>query len=646
MSIKNIPIIGKILIVIGIFGMMSIASAVFSTGEMRNIAGGYNRSIVEQGKTAQYLSRAGRALFASRTAIAELVLSKTEQGDAKALADIDLSKAAFINFMDIADAADAAGKIDVKGFKARGLDIIENACARTIKLGQGTENMAPAELEYTNTCSPAFAPLNSAMTAAVDQAIQTEGAVDVELAATTTNTILITYGVVLGGLALVIVGAFIAIRSWVTRPLAALTQTMTRLASGDLVVSIDGTERKDEVGAMATAVQVFKDNGLKLKASEAEAERTRLMAEQSEALVAAERAKAAEEQAQVVHGVAAGLERLSTGQLTYRINEHFAADYEKLRIDFNGAMDKLEETMTIVARNTNAIRSGTTEISSAADDLSRRTEQQAASLEETAAALDEITATVRKTSEGSAHARSVVASAKSDAEHSGEVVSQAVDAMGDIEKSAHQVNRIIGVIDEIAFQTNLLALNAGVEAARAGDAGRGFAVVASEVRALAQRSAQAAKEIKELISTSSQQVSAGVGLVNKTGEALKRIVAQVSEINAVVTEIASSTQEQATALQEVNTAINQMDQVTQQNAAMVEESTAASHALAGETAELAQLISRFEIAEGRSTEHQDATHSKAKLARVSTAPALKIVGRGGAVRKPGAGMTEDSWREF
>ncbi len=434
----------------------------------------------------------------------------------------------------------------------------------------------------------------------------------------------------------------------IASPVTMLTNTMGQLASGNLNVPVDETERKDEIGAMARAVQIFKESGLRLKAAEAEAERIRQVTEQAQAKTNAERAQAAAEQADVVSNVATGLERLSAGQLTYRIEKSFPPNFEKLRIDFNGALSKLEETLTVVSRNTRAIRSGSTEISAASDDLSRRTEQQAASLEETAAALDEITTTVKKTSEGTVQAQSVVASTKSDAETSGKVVGQAVDAMSAIEKSSHQVTQIISVIDEIAFQTNLLALNAGVEAARAGEAGRGFAVVASEVRALAQRSAEAAKEIKTLIATSSQQVSAGVGLVNKTGEALKRIVGQVAEINSVVSEIATSTQEQATALQQVNTAINQMDQVTQQNAAMVEQSTAASQALAKEAAELVQLVSRFEIADSRPPHQRDTAIVKMKPSRTGSAvPALKTVGSGGAaVRKAQPDPNENSWQEF
>lgn len=293
--------------------------------------------------------------------------------------------------------------------------------------------------------------------------------------------------------------------------------------------------------------------------------------------------------------IGAGLDRLSKNDLTLSIERPFSPAFEKLRTDFNLAHDNLRTTVGRISQGAGHIRSGSGEISKAAEDLSRRTEQQAASLEETAAALDEITATVRKTAEGAKHANGVVATARNDAEQSSRVVQDAVAAMGAIETSSGQISQIIGVIDEIAFQTNLLALNAGVEAARAGEAGRGFAVVASEVRALAQRSAEAAKEIKALIATSSAQVTCGVDLVAKAGASLNRIAGQVQAIDGIMAEISASAHEQATGLAQVNTAVNQMDQMTQQNAAMVEETTAASQSLSGETDNLADLVSSFKL---------------------------------------------------
>ncbi|WP_333586816.1 methyl-accepting chemotaxis protein, partial [Phenylobacterium sp.] len=399
---------------------------------------------------------------------------------------------------------------------------------------------------------------------------------------------------------MLIAAAIAGILGWllskmIAAPINAMTNAMRRLAEGDSSVEIPARGRKDEVGQMAEAVQVFKDAAIEKARLENQTDEQRRAAEAERARNEAARAEAAAEQAKVVQGLASGLDNLARGNLTFRITEPFPGDYVKLRDDFNLAIGQLQEAMTDVAVNVRAMRSGAGEISQAADDLSRRTEQQAASLEETAAALDEITATVRRSADGAKQASTVVASSRGDAEKTGRVVGDAVAAMGEIEKSAEQISQIIGVIDEIAFQTNLLALNAGVEAARAGDAGKGFAVVASEVRALAQRSADAAKEIKALISASSQQVAQGVGLVGQTGEALQRIVSQVAEIDGLVSEIAASAQEQATGLHQVNTAVNEMDRVTQQNAAMVEETTAASHSLASEAESLAQSVGRFNI---------------------------------------------------
>jgi methyl-accepting chemotaxis protein len=434
----------------------------------------------------------------------------------------------------------------------------------------------------------------------------------------------------------------------IAAPVAKMTSAMRKLADGDNTVEVPGVGRGDEIGDMSGAVQAFKDAAIeKLRLEGMTAEQAKA-AEEERKRQEAEKAEAARQLAFVVESIATGLEKLAAGDLVFRIDRPFADEYEKLRTDFNGAMGQLQDTMKVISGNVRGMRSGADEISSAADDLSKRTEQQAASLEETAAALDEITATVRKTAEGANHARDVVNTAKSDAERSGQVVRQAIDAMSEIEKSSSQISQIIGVIDEIAFQTNLLALNAGVEAARAGDAGKGFAVVASEVRALAQRSADAAKEIKTLISASTEQVGQGVSLVGETGEALTRIVAQVADITNVVSEIAASAQEQATGLHQVNTAVNQMDQVTQQNAAMVEQSTAASHSLAQEAEELSRLVGRFQVGEA-------AAAAQARPAARAARPAQPVAqmksvsshaGGGGALRKPEPSANTDSWEEF
>lgn len=344
-----------------------------------------------------------------------------------------------------------------------------------------------------------------------------------------------------------------------------------------------------ELGALAKATLLDMDFAISVYLEAAEAARKRAEAEVME-----------KERASVVRSVGAGMTALAAGDLTFRMPDDLASEYGQLRQDFNAAVERIEETMSTVAATTGGISRRVQDMARSSDDLSHRTEKQAAGLEETAAALDQITATVKTTAEGARHASIAVAEAKGHAQRSGDVVGRAILAMGQIEESSGRIGQIIGVIDEIAFQTNLLALNAGVEAARAGDAGKGFAVVASEVRLLAQRSAEAAREIKALISASSQQVSEGVSLVGETGRALEAIIGKVSDIDGIVSEISSSASEQAEGLAQVNAAVNQMDQVVQQNAAMVEESATASHALSGEAADLMRLVGTFQTGASRS----------------------------------------------
>jgi len=384
----------------------------------------------------------------------------------------------------------------------------------------------------------------------------------------------------------------------VARPLARLGAAMDALAASDASVEIEGQNHRDEVGAMSRAVEVFRRNALDRTRLESEAAAERARAEAERARSATELARTASEQCEAMRCLGAGLKGLAAGDLTVNLGDGVAAAYAQMRDDFNDSIDKLKATIVTVIGSSATIETSAKEVKGTADELSRRAAHQASTLEETSAALTEITETVQKSADGTRRARELAQAADADAKAGAAVVVQAVDAMGAIAGSAQEIGQIIGVIDEIAFQTNLLALNASIEAARAGEAGRGFAVVASEVRALALRSAQAAKEIKALIAGSNAQVEFGVRLVGATGRSLQRIATQVAEMNAVVGEIAVGAQQQATALRQVNGAIEEMNRATQENAAMVEESTAAGHSLAEQSVSLSRLVSQFRIAGG------------------------------------------------
>jgi methyl-accepting chemotaxis protein len=408
----------------------------------------------------------------------------------------------------------------------------------------------------------------------------------------------ISIGAVFAGI-LIAMAAGAALVVTLKGPIGQVTSAMRRIADGLLDTSIAGDKRPDEIGDMARALSIFKDNALAKVTMEGEAEASRLSNEADRQRNEAEKQETARQIQFAVSALAEGLGNLAQGELRYTIDTPFAGDLDTLRSDFNRSIAGLRDTLHEIRNASGMIQDNGRQMAEASDDLSKRTEQQAASLEQTAAAVEEITATVKTASARAQETKDIVATAKKNADNSSSVVQNAIAAMSRIKDASGKISQIIDVIDGIAFQTNLLALNAGVEAARAGDAGKGFAVVAQEVRELAQRSAQAAKEIGGLISNSADEVAIGSRHVEDTGNALMEISRQIVDISGHVELIATSSREQSVSLTEVNSTINQMDQMTQRNAAMVEETNAATRQLSDEVDLLMNLVDRFRLDEAQ-----------------------------------------------
>ena len=596
MSLKNLPINIKLIVTFcALMSVCLLASAVvfWQTLGSERVTVENNRTkdiiqAVDGAKAAmleQAVNQRGFLLFRSDStyndvfAQRDIMLKKLDEARALAAGqpDIlqsidDMQKSATVFFKELAEPQIAARKTT------------EAPVSEIIEIGR---NQAKGQLDgFRASAAKIKEQLNG---------LSTAYAAEQQAAALNLKYALLGGGAVAGLLAVALIWALS--RSIVT-PIVGMTAAMSRLADGDMTTEVPATDRGDEVGKMAKAVLVFKEAGLEKSRLAGETDRMRSATEAERRRNEEEKARDEAASAFASAELGKGLAALADGDLSYRIETPFVPAIDPVRVNFNSAVDKLQQALQTVGENAAAINAGASEMLSAADDLSRRTEQQAASIEETAAALEEVTTTVRDSARGAEDAGNLVQRARAGAEKSGVVVRKAVAAMREIEKSSGEIGNIIGVIDDIAFQTNLLALNAGVEAARAGDAGKGFAVVAQEVRELAQRSADAAREIKQLINQSTHEVSSGSKLVQEAGTVLSAISRQIVTVSQHVETIATATQDQSSALHNVNGSVNQMDQMTQQNAALAEQSSAASRVLSGEVEALLDLVQRFQMEQG------------------------------------------------
>jgi methyl-accepting chemotaxis protein len=569
-------------------------------------------------RNAEVVADFSNAAWTAQVHLYRLMATASNESDAKKIKALagDATKAV----ASMADQFKELGQLDFKNTQAnKELTQLKGAVANYLKHAKSVIDMADGDagtaLMLMMGAARDFAVIDSVTSDLTDnskdlrdiQIARNDQTLDRQIKLLGSSTLA---AIIIGCLASLLIGRGIA------KPVTGIANAIKRMADGDFDTALPGLGRKDEIGQIAAAVEGIKvtaaekarheaDEIAFRQAREAEeaAEKQRLESERqaqaaaerqkaaeellrqqqiqakSEADAAAERQRAAEEQARVLNLLAAALKRLSEGDLTMVLNEGFSGEYRQIKDDFNAAVARLKETISAIAESAREVSSATAEISVSTTDLSQRTEEQAASLEETSASMEEIASVVKQNAENAQQANQSAGVTRQVADRGGKVVAQAVDAMARIEESSGHISDIIGVIDEIARQTNLLALNAAVEAARAGEAGRGFAVVATEVRSLAQRSSQAAKDIKDLITNSNGQVKEGVELVSKAGAALHEIVESIKSVADLVADIASASQEQSTGIDQINRALTQMDEMTQQNSALVEENAATAKTL-------------------------------------------------------------------
>ena len=648
--LDNIKISVKIIGVVLLLAVVSVCLNVFSGVTMSRLDNDYSQLLEGDAQTRVELARVTRRIAdLGYNALAVTTYAPDAPDAKKHAAEIDAAYKAGIGNLDNARKFSPQRKAELDKFQ-RSFSDLRNLAAGVASSYMQTETTNATEVKRLNDTIPVVADelrtYNQQLSKEMASAVSS-------LSASADRSLMLVYVSSAVAILLSLLLALWVSMAKIAKPLNQLGQRMGALAGGDLTVDIDGQNRRDEVGVMAKAVQVFKDNALALKESEAQTAVQRRAAEEERARNEAVRAEATRQVQRVVTGLGTGLERMAKGDLTYRITDEFIDEYKKVQEDFNAAIAQLQDTITSIAMSSSEVSSAASEISASTSDLSQRTEEQAASIEETSASMEQISVTVKKNAENAQQANEFANETAAVADRGGEVVAQAVSAMARIEDSSRKISDIISVIDEIARQTNLLALNAAVEAARAGEAGRGFAVVASEVRSLAQRSSQAAKDIKDLITSSSGQVREGVDLVNKAGASLNEIVESIRKVAAIVADIAVASNQQATGIDQINTALVQMDEVTQQNSALVEENAATAKTLEQQSGAMNSSVGSFKLAAGESAAVPSAPvaaikRAPAEAAREKAAPAKRAAVPARRARTQGALALKNDldWKEF
>jgi methyl-accepting chemotaxis protein len=647
--LDNIKISVKIISAVVLLALVSAGVIVFGSVTTNYLEREYSDLLENDAQTRVELARVTRRISdLGYYALAVITYAPDSAEAKKSAAEIENSFKAGVRNLELAQKHSPRRKAEFEKFQ-RSLSELRTVAASVANVYMQSEQTSAEDVKKLNE----MIPVVGAELLAINQELSKEMASRMSsLSAAAERSHLLVYLSSAVGILCCLALALWLSMAKIAGPLNQLAQRMGALAGGDIAVEIDGQNRRDEVGTMARAVQVFKDNAVALKESEAQTEAQRRAAEEERARNEALRAEAARQVQRVVTGLGSGLERMARGDLTYRITDEFVDEYKKVREDFNAAIDQLQDTIKSIAQSSSEVSNAASEISASTSDLSQRTEEQAASLEETSASMEQMSVTVKKNAENAAQANQFANETAVVADRGGAVVAQAVDAMARIEGSSRKISDIISVIDEIARQTNLLALNAAVEAARAGEAGRGFAVVASEVRSLAQRSSQAAKDIKDLITNSSTQVQEGVELVNKAGASLTEIVESIKKVAQIVGEIAVASNEQATGIDQINTALNQMDEVTQQNSALVEENAATAKTLEQQSGVMSESVGAFKLQGMEAAKAAPAAVTALKRApsAPAAAPAKRAAARSGIARSQGAlalaAKSQADWKEF